>query len=104
MLLAERGDLEGAEAAWRRADERGDSGGACNLGVLLHERGDLEGAEAAYRRADERGHPGGASKLGLLLKERGDLEGAKAAWRRAADSPDQEVTTLARDALSPTDD
>jgi hypothetical protein len=83
---------------------RGDSGGAYNLGVLLAERGDLEGAEAAYRRADERGHPGGASKLGLLPKERGDLEGAKAAWRRVADSPDQQVTTLVRDALSPTDD
>jgi hypothetical protein len=61
-------------------------------------------AEAAWRRADERGHPGGASKLGLLLKERGDLEGATAAWRRAADPPDQQGTTLARDALSPTDD
>jgi len=93
-----------AEVAYRRADERGDPGGAYNLGVLLKERGDLEGAEAAYRRADERGHPGGAYNLGVLLKERGDLEGAKAAWRRAADSPDQQVTTLARDALDPTHD
>jgi len=93
-----------AEAAYRRADERGDPGGASNLGVLLEERGDLEGAEAVYRRADERGHPGGASNLGVLLKERGDLEGAKAAYRRAADSPDQQVATLAHEALSPTAD
>ena len=62
------------------------------------------GTTRRHRRADERGHPRGAYKLGVLLKERGDLEGAKAAWRRAADSPDQQVTTLARDALSPTDD
>jgi hypothetical protein len=72
--------------------------------VLLKKRGDLASAEAAWRRADERGHPGGAYTLGVLLKERGDLEGAKAAWRRAADSPDQQVATLAREALSPTDD
>ena len=44
-----------AEVAYRRADERGDPGGASNLGMLLAERGDLEGAEAAWRRADERG-------------------------------------------------
>jgi hypothetical protein len=93
-----------AEAAYRRADERGDPGGASNLGMLLAERGDLERAEAAWRRADERGDSGGAYNLGMLLAERGDLEGAKAAWRRAADSPDQQVTTPARDALSPTDD
>ena len=61
-------------------------------------------AEAAYRRADERGHPGGSYNLGMLLAERGDLEGATVAWRRAADSPDQQVTTLVRGALSPTDD
>ena len=52
-----------AEAAYRRADERGDPGGAYNLGMLLAERGDLEGAEAAWRRADERGDSGGACNL-----------------------------------------
>jgi uncharacterized glyoxalase superfamily protein PhnB len=44
-----------AEVAYRRADERGDPGGASNLGMLLAERGDLEGTEAAvdgfYKRA-----------------------------------------------------
>ena len=43
-----------AEAAYRRADDRGHRAGASNLGVLLQEGGDLDGAEAAYRRAEER--------------------------------------------------
>jgi hypothetical protein len=85
VLLERRGDLEGAEAAYRRADERGHATGACYLGVLLERRGDLEGAEAAFRRADERGFGAGAYNLGLLLKRRGDLEGAKAARERARD-------------------
>jgi tetratricopeptide (TPR) repeat protein len=45
------GQPEHAEAAFRRADERGDPGGAYNLGLLLAGRGDPEGAEAAYGRA-----------------------------------------------------
>ena len=51
MLLAEHGALAEAEAAFRRADERGDAVAAFNLGVLLEERGALPEAEAAYRRA-----------------------------------------------------
>ena len=68
----EEPDLEGAEAAYRRADERGDGAGASNLGLLLKQRGDLEGAEAAWRRADERGDAAGAYNLGVLLKQRGE--------------------------------
>jgi TPR repeat protein len=48
--------MAGAEAAYRRADQRGDATGAFNLGSLL-ERHDPAAAEAAYRRAAERGHP-----------------------------------------------
>jgi len=55
VLLREQGDIEGAEAAWRRADERGDPTPTFNLGVLLREQGDIEGAEAALRRARQRG-------------------------------------------------
>jgi tetratricopeptide (TPR) repeat protein len=72
-----------AEAAFRRADERGDAGGAYNLGVLLEQRGELQEAEAAYRRADERGDAKGASNLGVLLVQRGELQEAEAAYRRA---------------------
>jgi tetratricopeptide (TPR) repeat protein len=74
-----------AEAAWRRADDRGHAAGAYNLGVLLEQRGDLDDAEAAWRRADDRGHAAGAYNLGVLLEQRGDLDDAQAAWRRADD-------------------
>ena len=57
MLLEGHGDSAGAEAAYQRADRRGDASGSFNLGVLLEAREDLVGAEAAYRRADERGTP-----------------------------------------------
>jgi tetratricopeptide (TPR) repeat protein len=85
VLLEQRGDLEAAEEAYRRGDDRGDATAAFNLGGLLMERGDIEGAEEAFRRADERGHSGGASNLGVLLEKRGDLEGAEQAYRRADD-------------------
>jgi Flp pilus assembly protein TadD len=54
LLQHERGDLEGAEAAYRRGVERGVADAAHNLGVLLQQRGDLEGAKAAWRRARRR--------------------------------------------------
>ena len=55
MLLEQRGDLASAEAAYRRADQRGSAIGAFKLGALLQGH-DAAGAEAAYRRAYERGH------------------------------------------------
>ena len=84
MLLAEHGALAEAEAAFRRADERGDAVAAFNLGVLLEDRGALAEAEAAYRRADERGDADGAFRLAVLLKERGALDEAAAAYDRAS--------------------
>jgi Flp pilus assembly protein TadD len=90
-LLQERGDREGAEAAYRRADAHGHAEAAVSLGLLLQERGDLEGAKAAYRRADQRGHAGAANNLGVLLFERGhpnEIEEAEAAFRRAEERGD----------------
>jgi tetratricopeptide (TPR) repeat protein len=55
VLLERRGDRDGAQAAYQRADERGDANGAFNLAVLLEELGEPAAAEAAYRRADQRG-------------------------------------------------
>ena len=83
VLLEEQKDVAGAEAAYRRADERGHAAAASNLGVLLEAGGDRAGAEAAYRRADERGEANGAFNLGVLLEGSEDLTGAEAAYRRA---------------------
>jgi peptidoglycan hydrolase-like protein with peptidoglycan-binding domain len=87
-LLVEEEDRAKAEDAFRRADERGHPGAACNLGVLLEHRGDLIGALEAYRRADARGDAIGAYNLGALLEQQGDLEGAKQAYRRADERGD----------------
>ena len=86
--LADRGDLVGAEAAYRHAAEGGHGDAASNLGVLLEQRGDAEGAKAAYRRADALGSAGGALNLGGFLAQRGDVAGAVAAYRRAVERGD----------------
>jgi peptidoglycan hydrolase-like protein with peptidoglycan-binding domain len=99
LLLEERGDLAGAEAAYLRADQRGHPAAASNLGVLLEERGDRTGAEAAYRRAAERGGANGTFNLGVLLEERDDLTGAEAAYRHATACGDPTVARMANDAL-----
>jgi tetratricopeptide (TPR) repeat protein len=92
-------DRRGAEAAFRRGDERGLATASNNLGLLLKESGDLEGAEAAWRRADERGDAEATYNLGVLLRERGDLDGAEVAYRRAANTDDSAVRQRALAAL-----
>jgi virulence factor Mce-like protein len=54
--LEQRGDLEGAARAYRRADELGHAGASFRLGMVLSELDDWDGAKAAWARADERGH------------------------------------------------
>ena len=83
VLLERQGDIAGALAAYRRADECGNGPAACNLGVLLEERHDTAGALAAYRRARQRGDANGTFNLGVLLEGQGDMAGALAAYRRA---------------------
>ena len=86
-MLADDDDVEGAEAAFRRADERGHAEAADEPGVMLQQRGDLAEAEAAYRRADQRGDGVGAFNLGLLLEARDDPQDhvrAEAAFQRGA--------------------
>ena len=95
-LLAERGDLEGAAAAYHRADQRGDPGAASNLGMLLEQDGDLSGAARAYRRAVERGHPTAAFNLGVLLERQDDHRGALRAYARAQASEEREIAEMAR--------
>jgi tetratricopeptide (TPR) repeat protein len=77
------GDLAGAEAAYREADQLNDAEGAMLLGLTLKRRGDTAGARDAFRRAEARGHPEAGSSLGNLLTDLGDAEGAKAAYKRA---------------------
>jgi tetratricopeptide (TPR) repeat protein len=78
------GDLEGAEAAYRDADQLHDDGeGAILLGLVLQRRGELPSAADALRRGEARGHPEAGSVLGKLLWGNGDLEGAKAAYERS---------------------
>jgi virulence factor Mce-like protein len=81
--LAARGELDAAEAAYRRADEAGHPTAAAYAGVFSESRGETAAAEAAYRRADERGDGFGAFKLGLLRSHRGNWSEASEAWKRA---------------------
>lgn len=77
------GDLNGAEAAYREADELGDAEGALLLGQMIKRRGDMQGAADAFRRGEARGHREAGLCLGNLLSDNGDFEGAKAAYERS---------------------
>ena len=97
MLLYEAGDLDGAEAAWRRSAGRGHVRAAANLLFLSrHRRSPERGIavqsetpaleefeELSYRRADESGAATGAFNLGAMLHQQGDTAGAAAAYERA---------------------
>jgi Flp pilus assembly protein TadD len=74
VVLHERGDVDGAKAAYERAEQRGDPDAAFNLGVLLYEAGDLDGAEAAWQRGAGDGHVRAAANLVFLSRHRRELE------------------------------
>jgi tetratricopeptide (TPR) repeat protein len=102
-VLQERGDLDGAQAAFERAlriDEAARGADhpdiACdvnNLGSVLRARCDLDGAQAAFERplrideaAYDADHPSVAcdvNNLGSVLRARCDLDGAQAPFERA---------------------
>ena len=87
VLLEEKGDLVGAEQAYRAAVAADEKLAPAwyNLGELLKDKGDLMGAEQAFHAAvaaDEKYAPAW-SNLGLLLDDRGDLMGAEMAYRAA---------------------
>ena len=97
VLLYEAGDLDGANAAWRRSAGRGHVRAAANLLFLSRRRRELELGvaiesepaglaefeELSYRRADESGAASGAFNLGAMLHQQGDTAGAAAAYVRA---------------------
>jgi tetratricopeptide (TPR) repeat protein len=68
ILLEQYGDVEGAEAAYRRAYEQGLAAGAYHFGILLEERGDVQGAMAAYRSAVQSGDPDPAARAREALE------------------------------------
>jgi TPR repeat protein len=83
-VLAARHDLEGAIAAYRRADALGHQDAAWRLGLALHELGDSAQGKRWLTIADERGHPEGSYNLGVFLAEvEGNTTEAIAAYRRA---------------------
>jgi tetratricopeptide (TPR) repeat protein len=85
LSLESRGDLAGAEAAFRRADAAGHPGGSYGLGRLYFVRGDIPAAIAVLRRCDQLGSGDGSYNLAVLLKETGDQAGAETAFRRAGE-------------------
>jgi virulence factor Mce-like protein len=56
LELEQHGDLDGAERAYREADELGHAGASFRLGMVLSQRDDWDGAREAWARAQERGH------------------------------------------------
>jgi TPR repeat protein len=78
VVLHQRGDVEGAIAAYERAEQRGDPDAAFNLGVLRYETGDLDGANAAWRRSASRGHVRAAANLLFLSRPRRGSEHGRA--------------------------
>ena len=88
-----RGDIDGARAAYLRADNLDDPFAALRLGRLLERSGDSAGALSAYRRAEQRGETAAALYIGSHLVNGGDLDGAIAAYRRADEQgePDRGV-------------
>lgn len=87
VLLAQRGDLVGAEASIRLAIERAPDYVAAhnNLGNILCQQKRFAEAEAQYRRvlALLPGDAAAHNNLGAVLRGRGDLDGAIDAFRSA---------------------
>jgi Tfp pilus assembly protein PilF len=85
----DRGDLDGAEAAYRAAIAADPkyAHAHSHLGLILETRGDLDGAEAAFRAAIEADPQFALAYIGLsvVLDQRGDNAGAKAAQAKAAE-------------------
>ncbi len=68
VMLYERGHLDPAEAAWRRAVERRHARAATRLGMALERRGDVDGASKAYRDAERWGDAVGSERATALRR------------------------------------
>ena len=82
ILLAQRGDNDGARAAYQRAIDSGDGEmaprAALALGTMAAQDGDAAAARAALQKAIDSGHPEAmpwaAYNLGVLLAGQDDFE------------------------------
>lgn len=110
QLLRKRGDLRGAELAYRQGMEPGRTNpdaaaeSALQLGMLLDGRDDTDGASSAYREAMNSGHPkwapAAAYGLGRLLLMRRDFIDACHAFDQAARLGDPPIAAQAHLAKS----
>ncbi|MBB5156627.1 tetratricopeptide repeat protein [Saccharopolyspora phatthalungensis] len=100
VFREERGDLDGAIEAFRRAESVGSRGEAAhataNIAILLARQGKAEPARQAFERVISSGVPGVAAyaalELGNMLRDAGDEAGAKAAYERALEFDEPDVT------------
>ena len=67
-IFEEEGDMEGAEAAYRRAIERGHVAAATNLGLLLWRQGHTDAAKSFLRSAEAGGDDMAGEKLQLMAE------------------------------------
>ena len=86
-ILNERGDLTGAEEAYRNAIvwDPGIISGHHNLGLLKQNRGDIDGALASFRaavKADPR-FAQGSVNIGAILMDKHDVDAAETSFRAA---------------------
>ena len=78
LMLAGRGDLDGAEQILRDRANAGDWYAALRLAELLAGRGDLDGAEQMLRDRANAGDWDAAERLAELLADQGDLDQLRA--------------------------
>ena len=99
LVMQIRGDLDGAEAAHRKALEtekklgrvEGMATSYGNLGLIMQARGDLDGAETNFSLSLEifekldnlEGMANGYGNLGTIMQIRGDLDGAQRMYEKS---------------------
>jgi tetratricopeptide (TPR) repeat protein len=85
VALAESGDVDRAEVAFRRAVDAGEIAAANDLAILLHRQNRLPEAVRLLTDAAEAGDPQAGANLSSLLLEAGELDAAARAAERWLD-------------------
>lgn len=96
VALAQIGDADRAEEAFRLAVRHGELAATNDLAILLAAEGRVAEADALLRRAADAGDPQAAANLVELLHESGDLQGAiRVAERYAEEARPDTLVALA---------